>query len=316
MKCSIVIRSCNEEKHIGRLLAGIGQQTIRDIEVILVDSGSSDATIAIASRFPVKIVTIDPEDFSFGRSLNIGCANAMGEYLVISSAHIYPVYTDWIEKLLSPFDDPKTALVYGKQRGDQHSKFSERQILASWFPNQSIQEQGHPFCNNANAAIRRKLWEIRPYNETLPALEDIDWATWAMSQGYYVSYASAAEIIHAHNESHRDVYNRYRREAMAMKKIRPEEHFHFWDFLRLYASNFLNDCRFAIREKVLRRELWGILWFRFMQFWGTYRGFALAGLLTSQLKHTFYYPRARETGSQGMDHSRTMVDYGSRTIDR
>lgn len=316
IKCSIVIRSYNEEKHIGRLLAGIAQQTIKDAEVILVDSGSTDATVAIASRFPVKILNIDPEDFSFGRSLNLGCAKAAGVYLVIVSAHVYPLYTDWLEKLLAPFQDPQVALVYGKQCGDHRSKFSERQILASWFPNQSVQRQGHPFCNNANAAIRRELWEIRPYNETLPALEDIDWATWVMSQGYDVSYSSEAEIIHVHNEPPRDVYNRYRREAMAMKKIRPEEHFHFWDFLRLYASNGLSDCRFAFAGKALRRELWRILWFRFMQFWGTYRGFAIAGPLTSQLKYTFYYPRARATDMSEMDHARSKVDYGLRTHER
>jgi len=42
--CSIVIRAFNEEQHIGKLLTGILQQTIQDREIILVDSGSTDAT--------------------------------------------------------------------------------------------------------------------------------------------------------------------------------------------------------------------------------------------------------------------------------
>ena len=42
MNCSIVIRAYNEEKHISRLLEGIQHQTANDVEVILVDSGSSD----------------------------------------------------------------------------------------------------------------------------------------------------------------------------------------------------------------------------------------------------------------------------------
>ncbi|GAH47413.1 unnamed protein product, partial [marine sediment metagenome] len=49
MKCSIVIRSYNEEKHIGRLLDGIVQQNIQDPEIILIDSGSTDATTIIAA---------------------------------------------------------------------------------------------------------------------------------------------------------------------------------------------------------------------------------------------------------------------------
>ena len=72
MSISIVVRARNEEEHIGKLLFGIMQQTIKDPEIILVDSGSTDGTLAVASQFPVKIVHIHPKDFTFGRSLNHG----------------------------------------------------------------------------------------------------------------------------------------------------------------------------------------------------------------------------------------------------
>ena len=60
-KCSLVIRCYNEEQHIGPLLSGIIQQTLTDREIIIVDSGSTDATVSIASRYPVKILSITPE---------------------------------------------------------------------------------------------------------------------------------------------------------------------------------------------------------------------------------------------------------------
>ncbi len=69
MPVSIVIRCYNEEEHIGRLLSGIMQETLRDVEIILVDSGSTDATLATAARYPVRILSIEPEQVSFGRSL-------------------------------------------------------------------------------------------------------------------------------------------------------------------------------------------------------------------------------------------------------
>jgi rhamnosyltransferase len=311
-KGSIVIRSYNEEQHIGRLLTGVLEQTIQDIEIILVDSGSSDATVSIASHFPVRILSIDPDEFTFGRSLNLGCAAAKGEFIIISSAHVYPLYKDWLVKLIEPFDDPQVALVYGKQRGNHMTRFSEHQIFATWFPNVSISRQTHPFCNNANAAIRRSLWETRPYNETLPALEDLEWAMWAMNNGYHIAYASEAEIIHVHNETPKDVFNRYRREGMSMKRIRPEERFHWWDFLRLCTSNILSDCWYAVKESSIRKEFVGILWFRFMQLWGTYRGFSLAGPLTSQLKRTFYYPRMSSLSSQETRRERKPIDYSTK----
>lgn len=286
---SIVIRCYNEEQHIGRLLSGIMQQTIPDVEIIVVDSGSTDATVAIASRYPIQLVSIRPQDFSFGYSLNAGCRAASGQFIVIASAHVYPVYKNWLERLLAPFDDPQVALVYGRQVGNEITKYAEHRVFARWFPNQSMMRQDHPFCNNANAAIRRSLWEHLPYDETLTGLEDIDWAKRAMQLGYAIAYAADAEIVHVHDETPQRIYNRYRREAIALKRIFPHEHFHLRDFLRLFTANVLYDYAQAWRERVLLRNLKGILIFRLMQFWGTYRGFQ-QGSVTSQLKQTFYYP--------------------------
>jgi len=116
MSISIVIRARNEEKHIGRLLYGITQQSIKDTEIILVDSGSTDGTLAVASQFPVKIVHIHPKDFTFGRSLNRGIAATSGEIIVIISAHCFPVFPDWLQQLTDPLKDENYALSYGKQQ--------------------------------------------------------------------------------------------------------------------------------------------------------------------------------------------------------
>jgi len=241
--CSIVIRAYNEEKHIGRLLTGIFQQTVRDVQVILVDSGSTDSTVDIAGQFPVEVVHIKPEDFSFGYSLNQGIARCKADIVVFASAHVYPVYPDWLEKLIHPFEKPQVAVTYGKQRGMETTKFSEHIIFQQWFPDHSVKRQDHPFCNNANAAIRRELWEQHPYDENIPALEDLAWANWAQKQGYQIAYVSEAEIIHVHNESWQGVFNRYRREGMAFKRIYPQEKFSFWDLIRLFTVNFFHDLR-------------------------------------------------------------------------
>ena len=289
-KISIVIRCYNEEQHIGRLLAGISQQTVQDLEIIIVDSGSTDATLSIASRFDTKILSIAPEEFSFGRSLNLGCQAAIGEFIVIVSAHVYPVYHDWLEQLVTPFNNPLVGLAYGKQRGNTTTKYSEHQIFAKWFPDQDDSNQDHPFCNNANAAIRRSLYQKLPYDETLTGLEDLDWAKRAMQLGYKIAYNAEAEIVHVHDESARRIYNRYRREAIALKHIFPQQHFSFGNFLLLFIANVANDYYHAWHDGVLLSNLWGIIVFRLMQLWGTYRGFCQQGPVNLQLRQTFYYP--------------------------
>jgi len=294
MNCSIVIRAYNEEKHIGRLLEGVRQQTVRDLEIILVDSGSTDKTVSIAESFGARIVRIPSEEFTFGRSLNFGVQAATREFVVIASAHVYPVYPDWIENLLLQFGDEQVALTYGKQRGPDSAKYSEQQIYHQWYPDASNFDQPTAFCNNANAAIRKSLWEKNPYDETLTGLEDLAWAKWAKEQGYKISYVAEAEIIHIHTETPRGVYNRYRREAMALRKIYPEANFSIYDFFRLTITNIFSDLWHAARERVLWRNIASIIWFRFMQFHGTRMGHRETSLITPQLRETFYYARERK----------------------
>jgi glycosyltransferase involved in cell wall biosynthesis len=298
VNCSIVIRAYNEEQHIGRLLDGIRQQTIKDVEIILVDSGSTDRTVAIAESFGARVVRIPSAEFTFGRSLNLGIQASTRELIIIASAHVYPVYPDWFESLLHPFEDASIAVTYGKQRGPEMAKFSEQQIYYQWYPDASKPRQATAFCNNANAAIRKTLWEQNPYDETLTGLEDLAWAKWAKEQGYEIAYVAEAEIIHIHNETPQGVLNRYRREGMAFKKIYPEAHFSLYDFIRLTTMNILSDLWHAARERVLWKNLSSIFWFRLMQFHGTRLGYRESGLLTPQLRETFYYARERKVSNR------------------
>lgn len=288
---SIVIRCYNEREHIGKLLYGIEQQTFDDYELIFVDSGSTDGTLEIANQYePEDIVHIPPEKFSFGRALNWGCEAATGEFCVFISAHCYPKRIDWLEQLLRKFDDDEVALVYGKQRGGETTKFSERQIFRRWFPEKDIDYQLTPFANNANAAIRREVWKEFPYDEELTGLEDLDWGKRVKHNGYEISYASEAEIIHVHDESPREIYNRYRREAIAHKEIIPDQSFSFRDFLGGLIRNTVADYRAALRGGKFWHNLGSIPSFRFLQFWGTYRGFKYDDTVPERLRRRFYYP--------------------------
>jgi GT2 family glycosyltransferase len=226
----------------------------------------------------------------------LGCQAAIGEFFVLASAHVYPVYRDWLEKLLSPFDDPKVGIVYGKQRGGETTKYSEHQIFAKWFPDESNFSQEHPFCNNANAAIRGKLWKRIPYDETLTGLEDIDWATRVLKLAYKIAYSAEAEIIHVHNETTEKIFNRYRREAIAMKRIFPQENFSLWDLFRLVTVNSISDIYHSLHDNVFWINFSDIIVFRLMQFWGTYMGYIRRGPITNKLRQTFYFPNGLSRG--------------------
>jgi len=303
--CSIIIRAYNEEAHIRRLLKGITEQTVEDVQVILVDSGSTDGTVAAAQEFTVEVVHIAPEEFTFGRSLNQGIAQAKADLVVMASAHVYPVYPDWLEQLLAPFKDKEVGLSYGKQRGARNSHFSEQQLFKHWYPDESSPHQDQPFCNNANAAIRLALWQEHHYDEMLPGLEDLEWGKWVQSQGRHIAYVADAEVIHVHNESQKGILNRYRREGMAFKRIYPQERFGRADLVRLFYHNSIDDLKTAARQKVLLRNIFRILRFRWAQFYGTYSGYKRSGPLTWGLRQAFYYPR---TSASAMKENKRQVE--------
>ncbi len=85
---SIVIRALNEADHLPVLYGGIAAQRRPPDQIVLVDSGSTDTSVAVSEAAGADIVHIAPEVFSFGRALNIGCAAASGDILVFVSAHV------------------------------------------------------------------------------------------------------------------------------------------------------------------------------------------------------------------------------------
>ena len=161
----------------------------------------------------------------------------------------------------------------------------------------------------AQLDIKHHFIEEHQYDETLSGLEDLEWACWVIEQGLAIAYVAEAEIIHVHEETPMGIYNRYLREAMAFKRLFPQERFNFVDFLRLFSSNVASDMSVALREGIFSQELKGILWFRFMQFWGTYQGYRRSGPLTWELRQTFYYPVNAKSMSEQQPRSVKPIQY-------
>lgn len=314
IKYSIIIRSYNEERHIGRLIIGIQKQSIynsQSVEIIVVDSGSIDSTVSIARQLGANVIEIKKEDFSFGRALNIGCAHAKGNILIFVSAHVYPVYNDWLEILINSFSDENVGLVYGRQIGNELTKFSEQQIFKKWFPSNCNLDQDHPFCNNANCAIRRHIWVNEPYDENITGLEDLDWAQKLLMKNYKIVYNSVAVIVHIHEESYDKIKNRYRREAIALTKIMPKVNVSFLDFIRLFLHNSFSDIVQAVKEKKINNVFKQIILFRFMQFYGTYLGHNHKPLVNKEIRNLFYYP----VGISDKNNNRILVQEKKNFID-
>jgi GT2 family glycosyltransferase len=162
--------------------------------------------------------------------------------------------------------------------------------MLKWFPEESIWDQGHPFSNNANAAVRKSLWEELRYDEELTGLEDLEFANRAIGKGHTVAYVAEAPVVHVHEESWDRIRNRYRREAIAYAKIMGENQMSVFDAGRLALANMATDYWHAVQDRKLGRNLVNIPSFRLAQFIGAYEGFKSQDQITEELRKRFYYP--------------------------
>ncbi|MEM7708755.1 MAG: MBL fold metallo-hydrolase [Pseudomonadota bacterium] len=291
-RISIIIRTLNEARYLGELLDGIAAQMTEGLghEVVIVDSGSTDQTVKIAEQHGCVMRHITREQFSFGRSLNVGCEAAQGDMLVVTSGHCVPVDEHWLQNLCEPLIEGRAQYTYGRQYSGPTSQYSEGKIFAKYYPDSPARVQNRIFCNNANSAILQSAWEKYGFNEELTGLEDMELAQRLVADGGRVEYTPDAGVYHHHDESWQTVRRRFEREAIALQRIMPNVHVSSVDTARYFTSSVWRDWRSAMKEGVFARKATDIVRYRWNQYVGSYRGNHEHRKLSNAEKEKYFYP--------------------------
>jgi rhamnosyltransferase len=197
MKASIIIRCKNEEDWIGHCLESVFAQTYENFEVIIVDNDSTDNTLRIVEEYPVKKI-VHIEKYLPGLSINQGIRESSGEVIVILSAHCIPKDEDWLFTLVSNFQSPEIAGVYGRQLPTSYSSpYDVRDLLITFGLDKRIQKKDY-FFHNANSAILRSVWDKVPFDEQATNIEDRIWAKEVTKMGFHLIYEPNAAAFHHH----------------------------------------------------------------------------------------------------------------------
>lgn len=212
---SILIRTKNEARTIEATLDRVFAQTVLPDEVFVIDSGSRDGTLRLAEGYPVRILQIPQREWSYSRALNVGAEAASGDFIVCLSAHCLPRDGQWLERLLSHFDDPQVAASWGP---------SYRPGRVPPFPGPPVRQEPGRYkletrtfgLENSNSMLRRSLWEQFPFDESLPATEDKAWGIEAMNRGYCLVFDRGAFVWH---ENH-SAFNSFRRNRAVLAGFR------------------------------------------------------------------------------------------------
>lgn len=295
VEASIIIRTLNEARYLPFLLEAIdAQRSEFRSEVIVVDSGSTDDTLEIAHSHGCRILMIAKDDFSFGRSLNLGCDAASGEYLVIISGHCVPCHGSWLQRLVAPLADGTVAYTYGRQIGGPETHWSEHRIFTKYFPEQSAIPQQGIYCNNANSALLKSVWEYYKFDEHLTGLEDMHLAQRLVADGGKLGYVAEAGVYHYHHERWAQVQRRFEREALALQRIKPELTVRKRDLLRYLYKGVTTDLAHALSNRIPLHQ-WPNVWrYRLAQYWGSYIGNRHSRELSASLRESYFYPTEKK----------------------
>ena len=91
---SVLVPCYNVEKYIRQCMDSIVNQTLADIEIICLNDGSTDGTLAIVQEYAARdsrVCIIDKPNSGYGDSMNKGLEAATGEYVGIVESD------DWAE---------------------------------------------------------------------------------------------------------------------------------------------------------------------------------------------------------------------------
>ncbi len=252
---SALIRCRDEERGIGRLIDALRAQTIAEsIEIVVIDSGSQDQTLAEVRRRGLDPLEIRPEEFTYGRALNLAANAASARLCVSISGHARPKDTEWAARMVAAFDDDRVACAFGQRMYPDEPRTLDRPLL------QDLNHaQAHPFWGYANSAggFRRDLWSRRPFDEQLIASEDLEWALYWQRHGWLVRLDPSLDVEHSHrDEGPLRTFRRIRNEVACVAQFQHIERLslamvarEWWGGPHLHRSNLrarLDPRRMAI----------------------------------------------------------------------
>lgn len=212
---SVVIPVKNGGETLDELLAQLCKQDLEcESEVVIVDSGSRDDSLEIASRYPVRVVEVAPTDFNHGETRNRGIRESRGELVVLLTQDAVPTGPRFLAALTQAFEDPRVGGVYGRQLPREDADVVTRRNLESWLTGreapalsqlgeddwgQLLPTRRYELCNfdNVCSSLRRSLWEEVPFRVTSFG-EDIRWGREVVRRGWAIAYAPEAAVYHSH----------------------------------------------------------------------------------------------------------------------
>lgn len=216
VKVSVVIPTLNAGSEFEWLLRKLrAQRGVREVQIVVVDSGSRDDTVAVATAAGAKIVNITPAEFTHSHSRNLGAEAADGDYLLFMVQDAFPIGDWWLYGMLKFLRDPaheRLAAVSCSETSrsdsdlmydamiDTHYRFLEcrdqdRVGRHRGGDHMALRSQGQ--LSDVSCLIGRDLFARYRYRGDYA--EDLDLGIRLIKDGWQVAMLASVKVVHSHN---------------------------------------------------------------------------------------------------------------------
>jgi glycosyltransferase involved in cell wall biosynthesis len=206
---SVVVPVKDGARYLRELLDAVFAQ--RDaapagLEVLVVDSGSTDGSVGIARAAGAQVLEIDPATFGHGRTRNLGAEHTTGDVIAFLTQDATPL-PGWLAAILEAFDlAADVGAVYGPHKAREDTSPMIARELDAFFAQHagpdggpSLQREGDDaYLSNVNAAYRRDCWAAIRFPD-VPYSEDQGFARAMLAAGWAKAFHPGAAVLHAHD---------------------------------------------------------------------------------------------------------------------
>lgn len=198
---SIIIPTFNGASRIKNCLDALVKQTNgHNVEILVVNDGSTDNTTEVVDRYP-SVRLISQENAGPAAARNRGAKEAKGTIILFTDDDCVPM-PDWLCSMTAPFHDPEVVGVKGVYRSNQTSliarfvqlEYEDRYRLMADLP--SID-----FIDTYSAGYRLDQFaEMKGYDTSFPVAcaEDAELSYRMSARGWTMKFVPSAIVYHTH----------------------------------------------------------------------------------------------------------------------